>query len=225
MTKKQIVNTGCLIMGILGMLVLCLPWYELNTGSEVAGFASTMNFGSYLGIFAVSITFFGYGLYILPAAALYLGVKSSDETISTKAKGMALAIIGALEVLCFALVNKEMSNSASSMSGDGFSAWGSWDGLVGIKFANIVYIATIVVGVVLFLIALKEKEEIKTDDTTSPYSNINANCNPTQADASPEENAAPASVSGDQTVFCTNCGNKMPADAAFCSKCGTKRNV
>jgi hypothetical protein len=46
------------------------------------------------------------------------------------------------------------------------------------------------------------------------------------ATVAPGAMAAPAAEApGERTVFCTNCGTKLPAAVKFCSECGTRREA
>lgn len=164
-TRKTMINTALIIFGILGYGVLCLPWYELSSSATVVGYSSTMSFGSQLGFTIGSLTYFGYGLLVLPGAAIALAIKNDDATLSPKIKGLALQLIGLGELFCLFMVQRECDGYGTSMYGDGFSSSAGFYEDIGFKVAWALYIVTSVVGFILFIIAPKaEKEPVVEDD-------------------------------------------------------------
>ena len=149
--KESTLNVCLICMGVLGLLVLLLPWYELSSHSYLSGYGSSnMSAGNQIGLFAANVSYFGYGLYILPAAAIGMGLGLIAKQFPLRSKAGCLLLIGALEALCLVLVNLEMVNMGTSASGYGYSVSAGFSTLIGYWIAMGGYAVTAVVGLVLF---------------------------------------------------------------------------
>lgn len=156
--REKVINVTSVVMGLLGLAVLCLPWYDLTASSYISGFGSSSGYGgTQIGFVSAGTSYFGYGLYVLPAAAIALGVKVSEDQVPLKVKGLLLELIGVFELICLWLLQKNMENYSTEISGSGYHASSGFDPVIGVMVATGVYIATCVIGLILFIIAPRVK--------------------------------------------------------------------
>lgn len=170
-SRKNLVNIVAVVCGLLGLLVLVLPWYTLESSSSWGGSAFG---GTYLGFAAAGTSFFGYALYILPILAIGMIAKNTAVPLTSKAKCLFLEFIGVVEFVCMMLLNMSMKNYDTDVSGYGMSVHAGFEPAIGLTIAGIVYIATFIIGFVVYFIAPNEElaapitnaEAAPTDENT-----------------------------------------------------------
>ena len=153
--KSKMIKYAMIAMGALGYVVMILPWFNLSSSASVGGYSSSMDAGNMLGFSAAFTTFFGYLLYLLPAGAVALAIKVSDETLPPRAKGFVMELIGAVGIICLLFLMKEMKTYDTSISGSGYYGSAGYSPIIGFWVAEVVYGLYVVVGLVIMAISPK----------------------------------------------------------------------
>ena len=181
-TRASIIKGAMITMGILGYLVLLLPWYELTSSVHGYGYSSSYNAGSQSGFVAAGATFFGYGLYALPGALIAVAMKNN---MLSRTKALILEFIGVGELLCMLLVNQEMGSFDTDLYSSGISAHAGFDIYAGYYLAWAIYVVTGIVGLIMCFVAPKpdvEEAELNTpDEISTTFSNPTATSDPAPA--------------------------------------------
>lgn len=158
-TNRSKIKIWSIILGIVGYVVLCFPWYELTSEASILGYTASMSAGEIIGLSAAGQSFLGYGLYVIPALIIAVGCGKIGKNMIMRKKSMTVGILGIVEVICLLIVDTEMASYATDNSGFGASASAGFTSLGGYSIALIAYVLTAIVGFVLMFKTPEDLEE------------------------------------------------------------------
>lgn len=164
--RKNLVNALLVVMGIACIAVLILPWYELNASSHISGYGSSSLSGpTQMGFTAAGTSFWGYALYALPVACIYLGLNKVD--LPARSRALLMEFIGLGELLCLVMLNSSMADYGTSISGYGYSSSAGYEPITGWYVALAVYAITGAVGFIMMFVAPKEPAQTENTEPAS----------------------------------------------------------
>jgi len=212
--RQSLVKICMTIMGILGLAILCLPWYELNSSASVGSYTSSGGGIAMIGWVATGQSFLGYALDVLPLGLIYVAFKLNPPEVPTKGKAGLMMLAGAIECIVMIVIMNTVKSYDVDYSGYGSSAHAGYDPVTGFWLAIAVYALTSVLGIILWVISPDpdaEKEAMGIQEAPA-------------APAAPAVKAAPTASGSSSTpsgaVACPHCGKTQYPVNNTCFSCG-----
>ena len=159
-TQRQSLVKACMtIMGVLGLVVLCLQWFEMSSTASVGGYTSYGAGLSMMGWVATGQTFLGYALDVLPIGLIYVAFKLNAPEIPTKGKAGLMMLAGTIECIVLMVLMYTINSYDVDFSGYSSYAHAGYEPATGFYLAAAVYALTAFLGIVLFAISPKPDVE------------------------------------------------------------------